>query len=482
MTRPPPSKDEALSTLALQIVQAASKAQCTIQELAQLAGQDPAFAARLLHVVNAPVHGVSRRVSDVRQATSLLGVTAIQNIALALAVTDLVPVGLAGESLLSIGLRRGCAAQRIAELTKLAPAGESFTTGLLLDVGILRVARQDLDAAVKLARRPALVRPTHERLQGHLPHPGSGAQLARKWFLPEHVATAILHHHDEDPLDQPLARIAWAAERVAATFEGGDGEALKRAALSALARVGLQTGEAEGVLAEVPALVRDAGSAFQRSVGKQAELDKVLSEASLRLVELNREFQELLASTNSLLGEKERLIRDLERANGELSRMASTDGLTGVLNRRAFLEGLRANHAHALERKVPLSVILLDVDHFKKVNDTYGHQVGDDVLVAVASHATKAMRAGDLFGRYGGEEFAAALPKASAETAAKVAERIRGDVGATKFASQEARFRVTASFGIAQLKGPETIAQLIARADAALYKAKAGGRDRICHG
>ncbi|MBL9028502.1 MAG: diguanylate cyclase [Myxococcales bacterium] len=482
MSKPTSSKEDALSTLALQIVQAASKADCTIQELAQLAAQDPAFAARLLHVVNAPVHGVSRRVADIRQATSLLGVASIQNIALALAVTDLVPVGLAGESLLSIGLRRGCAAQRIAEATKLALPGEAFTTGLLLDVGILRVARQDLEEAVQLARRPALARPTHERLKGHVPHPVSGAQLAKKWFLPDHVAHAISHHHDDEPLDHPLARVAWAAERVASTFEGGDAENLKRSAVSALERLGLSGTDCDAVLAELPALVRDAGSAFQRSVGKQAELDKVLSEASLRLVELNREFQDLLASTNSLLSQKERLIRDLEAANGELARMASTDGLTGVLNRRAFIHGLKANHQRALQERAPLSIILLDVDHFKKVNDTHGHQVGDDVLVAVASHASKAMRTGDIFGRYGGEEFAAVLPRTPVDAASKIAERIRGDVGATTFASEKSRFRVTASFGIAQLNGAESVEQLIARADAALYRAKDGGRDRICHG
>ncbi len=473
------SSDDALSTLALQIVETASKPDCTITELARLAEQDPGFAARLLHLVNSPVNGISRRVSDVRQATSLLGVAALQNIALALAVTDLVPIGTAGETLLAVGLRRACAARRIAEITGFANHGEAFTTGLMLEVGFLRLARHDLEAAARLAHRPALSRPTQERIDGHIPHPLTGSHLARKWHLPDPMVDAIAHHHDDKPMPQPLARIAWAAERVAAVFEGGEVDGLRSGAVRAMVSIGAKPPDAEAMLKDLPALVREAGQAFQRKVGKQVELEKVLSDANLRLVELNKNYQDLLASMELMLKDKEKLVAELQRANADLERLAATDGLTGIHNRRAFLDVLRRDIARARRNGSKLSVLLLDVDHFKKVNDTHGHQAGDAVLVAVAKTAVGTVRTADVVARYGGEEFVVLLSGTPREGALVVAERMRVSLQALKIEIGGVLIQITASFGLAELKPEDDPDLVLGRADAALYRAKETGRNRV---
>jgi diguanylate cyclase (GGDEF)-like protein len=125
---------------------------------------------------------------------------------------------------------------------------------------------------------------------------------------------------------------------------------------------------------------------------------------------------------------------------------------------------------------------MLDVDFFKKVNDTHGHQVGDEVLKAVAQIVTSSLRTGDVAARYGGEEFVTVLPGSDMEGATLVAERIRSRLEQTEIQTTKGPIQVTASFGVAAVRGPDcrgAAKDLVARADAALYEAKRNGRNRV---
>ncbi|MBO9662101.1 diguanylate cyclase [Dokdonella sp.] len=161
-------------------------------------------------------------------------------------------------------------------------------------------------------------------------------------------------------------------------------------------------------------------------------------------------------------------------------RLAEHDALTGVLNRRAILARLRAGFLQARETEEPLSLLFLDLDHFKQVNDTYGHHVGDQCLRALVGPILSEMRQGDALGRYGGEEFLVVLPGAAAANAEVVAERIRKRVEDMALLVSGRRIGVTLSIGIAALDADVlTPNDLIERADAALYRSKSGGRNRI---
>ena len=163
----------------------------------------------------------------------------------------------------------------------------------------------------------------------------------------------------------------------------------------------------------------------------------------------------------------------------ELAKRASTDGLTGLANRKSFLQRLEAELAR-LDGRHPLAVIMMDIDHFKRINDTHGHPFGDEVLRRVASVLGKAIRRGDAVGRYGGEEFVLFLPMADPVKAMEGAERFRRMIRQTKFLHAGREVAVTASFGIACAPGhgigPEV---LLKRADEALYLSKQRGRDRV---
>jgi two-component system cell cycle response regulator len=166
----------------------------------------------------------------------------------------------------------------------------------------------------------------------------------------------------------------------------------------------------------------------------------------------------------------------LKALNQKLQSLAVTDGLTGLHNHRAFQDYLEEQFQVAMRNRQPLAVILMDVDHFKQYNDTYGHQAGDEVLRQVAQILSAHVREGDFVARYGGEEFVVVLPRTDSESAVAVAERLREAVQ-----SAEWRLRpVTGSFGVACIRPDmETRQELIEAADQALYQAKKNGRNRV---
>jgi len=169
------------------------------------------------------------------------------------------------------------------------------------------------------------------------------------------------------------------------------------------------------------------------------------------------------------------------RANQEeLERLANIDSLTGLLNRGAILRKLSEQMKHAKRYRDELSLSLLDIDHFKKVNDQYGHLTGDDVLEQVAILMWQNIRDADIIGRYGGEEFIIILPRTGLSSALNVAERVRKMIEASKMKDPEGNmFGITVSQGISIYKLGEDEHSLISRADNALYKAKGNGRNRV---
>ncbi len=161
--------------------------------------------------------------------------------------------------------------------------------------------------------------------------------------------------------------------------------------------------------------------------------------------------------------------------------LAITDGLTGLLNRRTFDERLQNRLREAQRYERPLSLLLLDVDHFKKVNDAHGHPAGDAVLRGVAKVAQAQARETDIVARYGGEEMALILPQTDARGAQAIAERVRRAVEAAAHATEQGRLRVTVSIGIATWTGGDDgPGALLEAADKALYRAKQAGRNRVC--
>lgn len=208
--------------------------------------------------------------------------------------------------------------------------------------------------------------------------------------------------------------------------------------------------------------------------------------------ELKKLVTGMMSQTQKMMSENKTLENKLEKSSSTMQALkvemenvrkeAYTDGLTGIANRKKFDEAVEMMIEESRSEDHPLSMIICDIDHFKSFNDTYGHQIGDQVLRLVARIFHDGVKGRDLPCRYGGEEFVILLPETDAESAAKVADVLRNAVkskGIRNRATGEVLSSVTISLGVAEITEEEDSKQWIERADKALYRAKKMGRDRV---
>ncbi|MBC7767211.1 MAG: diguanylate cyclase [Phycisphaerales bacterium] len=254
----------------------------------------------------------------------------------------------------------------------------------------------------------------------------------------------------------------------------------------------IETGES--IARELSAVVTTLRTAGKRAGDYASELqdassglDRGLDAASLKSV-----VAQLVATTRDMLAHNLELERQMDVSADQVATLqetlhsvkleALTDALSGLANRKHFDEALRRQIADAAQNDVPLCLVLCDIDHFKRFNDTWGHPIGDSIIRFIAQALRQNATGARLAARYGGEEFAMLLPATSPAQAHEAVERVRQTVRAQKLTRKstgESLGVVTLSFGIAALKPGETSASLVERADAYLYRSKRAGRDRI---
>lgn len=248
-----------------------------------------------------------------------------------------------------------------------------------------------------------------------------------------------------------------------------------------------------------PAAKKPETHSVQQSVWLEALVERVEGDISRHTFEMDELADELndaspedpaaiMAAAAAMLIANRRLQTDLAMARDEIRKQqekvdalaaeSRTDTLTGLANRRSFDEELGRRFDQWRRHKVPLSLMLVDIDRFKQVNDTYGHPVGDAALKWVAAAQSGALRQMDVAARYGGEEFGIILPGTKLTDAANVAERLRATIADRQFREGEHEFQITVSIGVAMTVEDDTPESLIKRADEALYHAKHQGRNR----
>jgi diguanylate cyclase len=237
-------------------------------------------------------------------------------------------------------------------------------------------------------------------------------------------------------------------------------------------------------------LVRTYEEAGTRYSVTLAQADKSLALATREQIAIIVKF--LLAENAKMQNEAGELRNRLEQSRSQIDKLRAhlaeaqeiglRDPLTSLSNRRCFDASLARELADAKARGVPLSLVMGDIDNFKKINDLYGHQIGDEILKTFASVLTDNVRARDTVARYGGEEFAIILPDTHIESARQLTERARRKIESLQLAVTESGKQIgtiTASFGIAELGPGDDAETLIQRADHKLYEAKCGGRNRV---
>jgi len=464
------------------------------RSLASVIATDPALAARLLSVGNSSLYALPHKITRIEQAVALLGLNVVKNIALSFAVVR------ALESTTEFGfdfhrfLKRAVTGAVAAEMIgkQIGHSGEDMFAGALLqDVGMLVFALVvPEDYARVLEERAVSPEPlcALEQQRFGCDHQELGAEVLRRWGLPDSLVEPIRHHHRLSPAPEAhriAVDILFLADRVASLYHGFHSAKHAPQIKDFLAAHYGQTEQSTDELIDaVASRAQEMLAVYEVGTGPLKPYSQLLQEANDELGRLNLSYEQLVMELTQAQARAEQLATELREANSRLRELVSRDGLTGLYNHRHFQEMLRKEIAEAARYKRPLTLILLDIDFFKKVNDQYGHPAGDAVLKRIATYIAETVRSSDLVARYGGEEFAIILPETDARDAVVLTERIRRGIEAMKIPpdNNQPPLRVTVSLGISGLRtGDAGGAQghMIEAADKALYAAKRGGRNRF---
>ena len=470
-------------------IEIAADPNCDITELTHVVRLSPVLAAQLIKAVNSPYYGLRRKISTVDRAISFMGIRAARNILLCFSVQDLTPKKSAYpmEKFWEGSIRRAIAAVTLAKYKGTRAPDNIMTLGLCQDLGLLVAVSRDEAAAEKLATvvdRSAPVRLAFEESLG-ISHVDIGAALFEAWRFPEEITDAVRgHHHPETAPEhcREAAHIANAAETMADLMRVEDKQDCLTSVTEVIEQLGIDPGMLSEIVNEISTEVHKAAEMLHIKVGTQPTYQDIMKAASKGLMALNMSYETLTAELQEALSRQEEMAKRLEELNAELEHQAMTDKLTGLPNRRAFDEHLAKETSRVERIKEPCALLLLDVDHFKRFNDTHGHQAGDLVLEAVGRTIAHQVRTCDLPARYGGEEFAVIMPHTLPEGAKIAAERIRRALEAMEVVSDGTRLSVTVSIGgtiITNASDKRAGILALRRADDALYEAKAAGRNCV---
>ncbi|MFO0747578.1 MAG: GGDEF domain-containing protein [Myxococcota bacterium] len=478
------------------VIKAANDPSVALPDLARMIEREPSLTVTLLRLANSAAYSTGRPVKTVAQATMLLGTRAIRNLAVASAVVGMKARthtgGLDARQFWEDSLRRACAALVLAKMAGYEEPAEAFTVGLIQDLGVLVMAAMQPELGEKLQALRGI--PGDDRLRGEAQvtsrnHVEHFVALARQWGLPSDLVEAVAHHHGDcstlaDRRLQRLAQLARAADAVADITQtrAAGGSVVKARAV--LAQLGSrQALSLDDIVDQVGAEMAAQSKDLEFHIEAQPSFEVLMESANQALVNISTSYEELTRKLEQLLQEKEELAKKLAASNAALRRLATTDPMTGVGNRRAFAEAAELTLADMEKDGAPMCVVTLDVDRFKAVNDKYGHAIGDDVLVAVAERVSRYVRAGDFVGRLGGEEFGVILPRCGEADGIAVAERLRKALRTVPIRCRDGTtLLITASFGGVTLTTPVSLDEALRVADVAMYASKEGGRDRVTWG
>jgi diguanylate cyclase (GGDEF)-like protein len=471
-----------------------------VRDVVEVVRTDPAISAKIIKAANSTLFSLSTKVASLDRAAGLLGTTVVSSLALSFSLVDAaMPKGVFSRHYSACWLQslvQAAAAEAFGRCLQSACSSEFFLAGLLTDVGRLAMLKTIpepyavvLDAAASDDRPLSAVEKEHLGFD----HAEIGSQLARNWNLPESIVNATLLQDSgaNDLISEVGSPGSAVVLGVALASAAGDyfcthrkGTALHRMRTLCGRIPGLPAGPAlDAFLADLKPRIDETCEMFNVSVESIPGPADLLAEAGEQLAQLA--MREHVASTKAeakiAATEEER--RLLQHRNEELRVQAERDSLTGMFNRKVFDAALEQFIEAACRDATPLGTLFIDVDHFKKVNDTFGHAAGDYVLQKVAHSLSRNLRTEDLLARYGGEEFVVLLPNLTEKGLQRVAERLRTEVEATRIQFEGKAIPITVSVGAAMIlpgrDGADAGKELLAAADAAMYDSKKAGRNRM---
>ncbi|MGI9341439.1 MAG: sensor domain-containing diguanylate cyclase [Gammaproteobacteria bacterium] len=473
--------------IALQVIELAQNPETDLGSVANTISSDPALTSKVMRIANSALYARRRQSSNLRQALIVLGLNATLTLALSftlVATIDEDPEkGLDLDAYWRRAMLSATWGKLLASEFGRRDPEEIFLASLLQDIGMLAIQKiaPEVYDDISPFQLPHLELAKHEKSHLKVDHRLIGAWLLESWRLPPHIVRAVKYSHDiagngVDAEFRGFARtVAICSELADVWLSSPDEKAIQRIGKDAHRHLGILPNR----LAEM----------FE-TIGEQVPVTQGIFEMDLfdgsQLQEIADTAREILTIRNLHAIQDQQDLRKraskLENENEELKDESHRDGLTGVHNRRGFEARLEKEFAISNEHHWPLSMIFVDVDRFKQINDTYGHQTGDAMLQEVGTLLVDNVREQDLVARYGGDEFVLLLPGSDAPEVEAVAKRLV-ETARTKSVRDSGGddVSITLSIGIATNGDQsrfESAKEFLAAADEALYHSKRNGRDQ----
>ncbi len=472
--------------IAARVIEMCGDPDVSIRELGEVLSHDTAISTKILRTVNSSYYGLRNRVTTVERATTMLGINTVKMLALGFSLVpqlkgmgddDFDPTIIWKRSLYS-----AVGAHTIARQVRFNNHEEAFIAGLLQDLGVIVMLQALRGKYVEVIED---VIQTHGKLRAaeheafDLDHTKVGHALAEKWNLPKVLITAIHFHETPDstvPEYQQLVRSVALGAKAADCFISDESQRAARGKLYiryASEWFNLDQNTALGYLEEVESGTRELGKLFEIDSHADQSASDLMLQANEALADL---------SVQSIHKAEE-----LQAENQELSNQAYYDPLTSIYNRGGLDNLLEDEFARANQKKSQISIAFFDLDKFKPINDTYGHEAGDKMLQLIASVMNECAPISGRVGRYGGDEFVMVLPGIDGAKAATIAETIRQRIEQTTIEVPDGTMvsATTVSVGISSYlglgEGAHTVKDLTGASDKAMYAAKKAGGNRIYH-
>jgi two-component system cell cycle response regulator len=488
-----------LPVVASKLILLMSKEETTLSDIANLVSRDVALSSKILKVSNSAFYSFSQQIGSIQQAVSILGINAVRSLVLSFSFLTVRKGSYQNsfdfKKFWEYSLASAVASKLITEKANDTDPEEVFVSGLLHNLGELIFARtfpekyakvliSDSDSMVdRLAIEESVIGSNHCRI---------GYDVAKQWGFPEALLAPILYHHSPELYNGKNKSIHTTIKAVYLSdlltnilFSEKPDQYHKQFRKQAKKLLGLSNQDIEDVLDQIHILVMQAGEYFNLTIKNTRSIQEILQEANIRLSLLNLDYDQMNKQLISAKVELEKLAAELESKNRILDNLANVDGLTNVFNHRYFQNVLEQEIDRAIRHDTVLSLLFVDIDHFKNFNDTYGHQTGDFILKEFCITLKDHIRKYDTLARYGGEEFAIILPSTNEEESVSAAEKLRTTIEQTLFKKSDLNieYQLTASIGISTCRPASednfSKSDFISKADKALYEAKNQGRNIV---
>lgn len=478
--------------IAVKILKAFQTDDLPLRALGEIISIDPALTAMMLKVANTGIYAHSGKITNINRAVTILGTKVIKNIALSFVIsTDLRNNDESGfdcDSFWRSSITAAVSAELVSKIINYADE-DIFVASLLQNIGMMIIAQSKGSQYCQLLKDAFLSNAELidlERNKYGFDHQQVGYALLMKWNLPEVICEPILSHHRPEQAREPSrkrAKILSIADQLSRIYS--ETETAERARLLQWRLVKdfeLDEAQALKLLDDAATSSAEIIQAFEVDPGDMRPYSLLLQEANNELGKLNLSNNQLILEMNDAKEKREKVVHELQDANSRLRALVYRDGLTGLYNHRYFHESLENEMARATRYLSKVSLIIIDIDFFKKINDEHGHPTGDLVLMNIARALSNAVRPNDVVARYGGDEFVVILPETDIEGVKVFAARLRRCVEGVATLVKKQEVYVTVSTGgttFCAEQASVTKDLLIATADRGLYISKADGRNKV---